>query len=71
MEGFGLCYLKTEGAHIHPDDHNHGISLKCSDDEYIKQMIGYIKDNELDATFLQISFCSRPYLIDKIKQGLM
>lgn len=64
MEGFGLAYLKKEGAPIHPDD---PIMGDLTDEEYIKQASGYLDATGWDQ--LGKVWWSRPELIPAFKKG--
>ena len=61
MSGFGLEHLKTEGAHVHPDEPNHGY---WGDDDsiYIKQLCGYAQDNKL-SMIAEFHRCRKPHLL--------
>ena len=57
---FDKAYIKTEGAHIHPDDPVHGYGGD-DDQRYKRQLEGYCEDNNLDLEF-ETENCLRPEL---------
>lgn len=58
--GFGLAYIKAEGAPIHPDDCN---SDTWPDEVYIKQLEAYDKWHKTNTK----ENCIRNYLFKKYK----
>jgi len=60
--GFGLSYLRQEGAAMHPDD----TEREMNDAYYLRQLQAYVDSHGIDET--KKSYCSRPHLLEKLTE---
>ena len=61
--GFGFAHVKSEGKALHPDTFSNFDS--AGDALYLKQLKLYASWRGVEET--KQEFCSRPHLLDKLK----
>lgn len=61
MEGFGLAFVRREGAPIHPDD----CDADLSDEQYLRQLKAYAKEHGMELT--KKTFCCRPEFLKELE----
>ena len=60
VTGFGLAYIRKEGAAMHPDD----TEAEMGDVFYLKQLQAFKDEHGIEVT--KKSYCSRPYLLEEL-----